>query len=239
MTNQRHDSIDVIALDADDTLWHNEPFFEVSQAKFRYLIAPYLPSIEPDELDRIMFATETSNLRLFGYGAKGFTLSMIETAIQVTGGQVRADDIQKLIELGKTMLANPVELLDGVAETVKQLAERHRVMVITKGDLLHQESKIAGSGLGEHIWQIEVVTEKDPATYQRILRRYSIEPSRFLMVGNSLKSDVLPVLAIGAQAVHVPYHLLWAHEHVEPAERDAIVTLDKLADLPAWLDESI
>ncbi|MGE0877204.1 MAG: HAD family hydrolase [Acidimicrobiia bacterium] len=237
MTRTRSETIDVIALDADDTLWHNESFFEVNQAKFRHLIGPYVPALGPDELDKVLFTTETSNLRLFGYGAKGFTLSMIETAIQVTGGRVSASDIQVLIDLGKGMIDHPVELLDGVGETVVELAKRHRVMVITKGDLLHQEAKIAASGLGEHIWQAEIVTEKDPATYQRVLKRHGIDPDRFLMVGNSLKSDVLPVVHIGARAVHIPYHLLWAHEHVEPGDVGTYATLDKLSELPAWLAE--
>jgi putative hydrolase of the HAD superfamily len=223
----------VIGLDGDDTLWRNEEHFAVSQEMFRSLLLPY---VESDyDLDGRLAANEKANLELFGYGVKGFTLSMVETAIEVTGGRITAAEIQKLLDRGKEMLATPVELLPGVAEAVSTLAERYPLILVTKGDLFNQEQKLARSGLGEHFWRIEIVSEKDPATYRRILARDSIDPADFVMVGNSVRSDVLPVLAIGARAVHVPAELTWAHEH---AVHDGDVpTLGSLSELPAWLAE--
>ncbi|EWY42650.1 HAD hydrolase [Skermanella stibiiresistens SB22] len=201
-----------MGFDGDDTLWHNESIFSMTQERFRTILG----GIDAAEVDRRLLEAERRNLGLFGYGIKGFVLSMIETAIEVTGGEVDARDIQTLIDCGKSMLAHPVELLDGVAETVEYLANSHRLVLITKGDLFDQESKIARSGLADLFDRIEIVSEKDPETYRRVLARHDIEPERFLMVGNSVRSDILPVLEIGGQAVHVPYHITWAHEHVEP-----------------------
>jgi putative hydrolase of the HAD superfamily len=223
----------VIGLDGDDTLWRNEEHFAVSQEMFRSLLLPY---VESDyDLDGRLAANEKANLELFGYGVKGFTLSMVETAIEVTGGRITAGEIQKLLDRGKEMLATPVELLPGVAEAVTTLSERYPLILVTKGDLFNQEQKLARSGLGEHFWRIEIVSEKDPDTYRRILARDSIDPADFVMVGNSVRSDVLPVLAIGARAVHVPAELTWVHEH---AVHDGDVpTLASLSELPAWLAE--
>jgi putative hydrolase of the HAD superfamily len=224
----------VIGLDGDDTLWRNEEHFAVSQEMFRSLLLPY---VESDyDLDGRLAANEKANLELFGYGVKGFTLSMVETAIEVTGGRITAGEIQKLLDRGKEMLATPVELLPGVAEAVTTLSERYPLILVTKGDLFNQEQKLARSGLGDLFWRIEIVSEKDPATYRRILARDSIDPADFVMVGNSVRSDVLPVLAIGARAVHVPAELTWVHEH---AQHDGDVpTLASLSELPAWLAEN-
>jgi len=224
-------TIEVIGLDGDDTLWHSEGEFSVSEEMFRSLLAPYVHS--GIDLDARLIERERANLQLFGFGVKGFVLSMIETAIEVTDGRVGTSVIQTLIERGKEMLNHPVELLDGVADTVTLLAEQYRLILVTKGDLIHQEQKVARSGLGDHFDAVEIVSEKDETTYRRLLVRLGIAPERFVMVGNSVRSDVLPVLGIGARAVHVPYRLLWAHEH---AEHDGTVpTLTSIRDLPAWL----
>jgi len=224
-------SIEVIGIDGDDTLWHSEGEFSVSEEMFRTLLAPHVVSTV--DLDGRLIERERANLQLFGFGVKGFVLSMIETAIEVTEGRVPTSVIQTLIDRGKEMLIHPVELLDGVAETVAALSERYRLILVTKGDLMHQEQKVARSGLGELFDAIEIVSDKDDITYRRLLARLGIAPEHFVMVGNSVRSDVLPVLAIGARAVHVPYRLLWAHEH---AEHDGTVpTLTSIRDLPAWL----
>ncbi|HXE72244.1 MAG TPA: SH3 domain-containing protein [Candidatus Nitrosotenuis sp.] len=219
----------VIGLDGDDTLWHNEPFFSMTQERFRQLLSPYLPG---PLLDSRLHEAEARNLGIFGYGVKGFVLSMIETAIEVSQGQVTAREIQSLVDFGKEMLAHPVELLEGVRPALERLARGRRLLLITKGDLLHQESKLARSGLGELFAGVEIVSEKDPATYRRILRRHGVEDDDFLMVGNSVRSDVLPVLQIGASAVHVPYPITWALEEAElPPAAWSIPRLSELPDL--------
>jgi len=224
---------DVIAFDADDTLWHSEGVFVVSQDMFRTLLAPYLHN--GVDVDACLAETERRNLTHFGYGVKGFTLSMIETAIEVTEGRVSAHDIGELVERGKEMMAHPVELLPGVAETLSLLSPRYHLALISKGDLLHQEQKLARSGLAELFDDIEIVSEKDETTYRRVLRRFGVEPSRFLMVGNSVRSDILPVLNVGGCAVHIPHEHLWAHEHVE--DHVEVPTLHSMDELPAWLDD--
>lgn len=226
----------VIGFDADDTLWHNESIFEHTHERYRALLAQYH---DQATVDRTLFETEMKNLELYGYGVKGFTLSAIETAIQLTEGKIRADEIQHLIELGRDMLAHPVELLDGVQDTLVALAARHRMLVITKGDLRDQERKLTKSGLAEHFQHVEIVSEKNAGTYAAILRRHGILAHRFLMVGNSLKSDILPVLALGGAGAYVPYHLTWAAERVEvmPAGVDRLFHLKTFRDLPAVVRE--
>ncbi|GAC1637937.1 MAG: HAD family hydrolase [Chloroflexota bacterium] len=231
--------IDVIAFDGDDTLWHNESIFSVTQERFRTLLARYVPGVSIDER---LFAMETRNLRLFGYGIKGFTLSMIETAIEVTDSRVSASDIQTIIDSGKSMLEHPVELLDGVPSTLASLAPDYRLMVITKGDLFDQESKLARSGLADMFWKIEILSEKDPEAYRRILSRYEVSPANFLMVGNSMRSDILPVVEVGGRAVHIPYHVTWSHEVVETTmDHDgrvyALESIDALPDLVQALND--
>lgn len=224
--------IDTVGFDGDDTLWHSETEFAVTQTMFCELLAPFVPPGTVD-LEARLVATEGANLEVFGYGVKGFTLSMIETALDVTGGNVPGSVIRTLLDRGKQMLSHPVELLDGVAAVIDALAGRYRLVLVTKGDLMHQESKVAGSGLADRFDHVEIVAEKDAPTYARILARHRIEPSRFVMVGNSVRSDVLPVLAIGGRAVHVPYHLTWPHEHAD--HNGDVVTLASLRELPQWL----
>lgn len=232
-----------IAFDADDTLWHNESVFSLTQKKITEILTSHTrPGPDGDaghdSLEARLLETERRNLGLFGYGVKGFTLSMIETALDVSQGTVPASVIRQILEAGKAMLEHPVELLPGVEDTVKALAERHPLMLVTKGDLFDQESKIARSGLSELFSIIEIVSEKDAATYQRVLRRHSIAPERFVMVGNSVKSDILPVLAIGGNAVHVPYHTTWALEVVEHkgAAQEGFWEIQIMSQLPAVLD---
>ncbi len=222
--------VSVVAFDGDDTLWHNESIFTMTQGRYRALLERYL---DGPALDERLQANELRNLHLFGYGIKGFTLSMIETAIEASAGQVEAATIQSIIEYGKAMLQHPVELLEGVRATIEALHGRYRLMVITKGDLFDQESKLARSGLVELFWQIEIVSEKDQETYRRILRAHHIDPREFVMVGNSIKSDILPVLGLGTHAVHVPYHTTWIHERAEldEASRKQVCTLVSLAEL--------
>ena len=224
---------DLIAFDADDTLWHSEGVFVVSQEMFRNLLQPYLDN--GVDVDARLAATERRNLEHFGYGVKGFTLSMIETAIEVTDGRVTARELGELVERGKEMMVHPVELLPGVADTLALLSPRYHLALISKGDLLHQEQKLARSGLAELFDDVEILSEKDEAAYRRVLRRFGVEPSRFLMVGNSLRSDILPVLAIGGHAVHIPHEYLWAHEHVEGHVE--VPTLRSMEELPAWLEQ--
>jgi putative hydrolase of the HAD superfamily len=225
--------IDVVALDGDDTLWHSENQFVMTQDRFKELLAG---RADPDLLDARLMAHERENLQVFGYGVKGFTLSMIETAIEVTEGRIETADIQAIIDGAKEMLQHPVELLDGVAETVQALIKDYRVMVITKGDLFHQESKLARSGLVEDLWQVEIVAEKDEASYRRIFDRYGLDPATFVMVGNSVKSDILPVLALGARAVHIEYEMTWEMEHAEADKaHEGYWELDTIRDLPTLL----
>ncbi len=225
----------VVGFDADDTLWHNENIFEQTHQRYRALLSRFHDAAT---VERTLFATEMRNLELYGYGVKGFTLSAIETAIALTDGRISAEEIQQLIALGKDMLAHPVELLDGVEETLAELGGRHHLLLITKGDLRDQERKLAKSRLAARFRQVEIVSEKDEATYRGILRRYGVSPERFIMVGNSLKSDILPVLALGGVGVHVPYHLTWAAERVDEAPRaeGRFFRLGSLRELRALVD---
>jgi putative hydrolase of the HAD superfamily len=228
----------VIGFDADDTLWHNESIFERTHEHYRALLAQYHDAAT---VDRTLLATELRNLDLYGYGVKGFTLSAIETAIALTAGKIRAEEIQQLIALGQQMLAHPVELLDGVVETLTLLSSRHRLLVITKGDLRDQERKLNRSGLGTNFAGVEIVSEKDESTYADIFRRRGIRAERFLMVGNSLKSDILPVLTLGGAGAHVPYHLTWAAEQIEtvPSAQGRYFRLETLHELPAVVESLV
>jgi putative hydrolase of the HAD superfamily len=221
----------IIGFDADDTLWHNEVIFERTHERYRALLARYHDAVT---VDRTLFGTEMRNLELYGYGIKGFTLSAIETAIELTGGRISAGEISRLIELGREMLAHPVALLEGVTAALETLAPRYRLVLITKGDLRDQERKLAKSGLAGHFQHVEIVSEKDAAAYRRLFSRQAIAPAQFLMVGNSLKSDILPVLELGGAGVHIPYHLTWAAEHAEPpaARPGRLFTLQQMTGLP-------
>ena len=222
--------IDVVGIDGDDTLWHSEGHFAVTEERFRDIISAW---VDPDAASAALLDTERRNLRLFGYGVKGFMLSMIETAIQLSDRQVHASAIQEIIELGKALLDHPVELLDGVADAIDALAEHHRLVLVTKGDLFHQESKVAASGVAERFERIEIVAEKDAPTYLRVLGQMRSRPEQFCMIGNSVRSDIAPVLEIGGYGVHVPYHVTWAMEHATvDAEHPRLVTV-------AHIDEAL
>jgi putative hydrolase of the HAD superfamily len=227
---------DLIAFDADDTLWHNERLYVNAQARFAQLLSHYH---NPEWIGERLYQTETHNIQHFGYGIKAFALSMIETAVELTEGRLSGQDVQALIDLAKEMLSAKVELLEHVAETIPQLAANYQLMVITKGDLLDQETKIARSGLGKYFQQVEIVSQKTPETYLRLLKKASIPPERFLMVGNSLKSDILPILELGGNAVHIPYETTWLHEVASPpAEGQAgYYSLEHLGQLPALLEQ--
>ena len=226
--------VKVIGLDADDTLWHNEIIFAEVQGRYRELLGQYH---DAQAVDRTLLETETRNLEHYGYGVKGFTLSAIETAIELTEGRISAGEIKRLIELGREMTAHPVQLLDGVAETLDHLARSHRLVLITKGDLLDQERKLKKSGLAAHFGDVEIVAEKDIATYGNILKRQQTTPSEFLMVGNSLKSDIVPPLQMGAFAAHVPYGITWAHEQMDsvPEAPCRFFRMASIRELPALL----
>jgi putative hydrolase of the HAD superfamily len=225
---------EVIAFDADDTLWHSESLYVATQHELVQLLSPYA---DGQTVERRLFETEMRNLELYGYGVKSFTLSMIETAIDLADGAIDAAHIWRIIGFAREMLTAEVQLLDGASETVRTLAKSHQLMVITKGDLRDQGSKLARSGLADCFRCVEIVTEKTTATYEKLLDKYRIPPERFLMVGNSLKSDVLPVLTVGGQAVYVPYHVTWAHELVEqhPRGHDGYYELEHLGQLPALI----
>lgn len=203
--------IELIGFDGDDTLWYSEGYYRDAQAAFEEIIGAYV-DLADARLHEHILATERRNLALFGYGAKGMTLSMIETAIAVTGARICAADLHRVVELGKAVLQHPVALLPGIREAVAAVAADHEIVLITKGDLFHQEKKVASCGLADLFQRIEIVSEKDPGTYGRVLAEFDVAPGRFAMVGNSLRSDVEPVLRLGGWAVHVPYHVTWAHE---------------------------
>ena len=217
MTNAGSASgIEVVAFDGDDTLWHSESHFVDAHQQFCDLLDPYVD--DPQLVDDQVVATERTNLALYGYGSKAFTLSLIETAITLTEGRITASEISAILELGKRLLDHPIELLDGVADVVDELAATgRRLIVVTKGDLFHQEAKVAGSGLAERFDRVEIVSEKDVHTYRRVMAAAEVEPENFLMIGNSVRSDVLPVVELGGHAAHLPYTYTWEVELVPDA----------------------
>jgi putative hydrolase of the HAD superfamily len=221
----------LVGFDADDTLWHNERVFRLSQDRFAALLADHAP---PETLRARLEAAERRNLGRYGFGVKGFVLSMIETAVEVAGDRVPGRVIRELVETGHEMLEHPIELLPGAAETVAAVAEAgHRLALITKGDLLDQERKLAQSGLGDMFHAVEVVSDKTPQTYRAVFARQGCDPEATLMAGNSLRSDVLPVLEVGGWGVHVPHAMTWGYEAAEPPVGHArFVSLPHLGDLP-------
>lgn len=229
--------IKTIAFDADDTLWHTERIFISIKEKYAQLLAEYH---DYDYIERHLDAMETKNIQHFGYGVKGFTLSMIETACELTEGRVTGDKIKQIIDFAREMLAAPIDVLEGVRETIEALSKNYRLMVITKGDLLDQETKLARSGLGDYFDAFEIVPRKDAKIYKYVMRRHSIAPEEFLMVGNSLKSDILPVLETGARAVFVPYETEWFHERVSEEELagKSFGRIETMSGLTAWLKTS-
>jgi putative hydrolase of the HAD superfamily len=217
--------LQLIGFDGDDTLWHSEGYYREANDAFARIIGRY---VDLDDVHQHMLATERRNLKLFGYGAKGMTLSMVETAIAVTDQRISAADIHRLVALGKAVLQHPVELLPGIREVVEAVAQHHPVVLITKGDLFHQEQKVASSGLAGLFQRIEIVSEKDAASYQRVLGEFNLQPAQFAMVGNSLRSDIEPVVRLGGWGVHMPYHLTWAHEleHALDDDEPRLITVD-------------
>lgn len=206
--------IKVIAFDADDTLWSNEPFFQEIEKQYTNLLQPYGTS---EDISAALFQTEMNNLKHLGYGAKAFTISMVETALLISGQKISGTDIQHIIDLGKSLLKMPIELLPGVQETLKTLKERgqYKLVVATKGDLLDQENKLERSGLSPYFDHIEVMSDKTEKEYLRMLNILQISPSELAMVGNSLKSDIQPVLSLGGNGVHIPFEVMWKHEVVD------------------------
>ncbi len=226
--------IDLIAFDADDTLWHNEPLFIDTKARFTTLLSAYHSA---EWIEERLHETEIRNLHSFGYGIKSFALSMIETAIELTEGRVNGNEIQQLVDFAKEMVSAPIRLLEGAEETVRKLALDYPLMLVTKGDLFDQESKIARSGLGDLFSGVEIVSEKDRAMYEEIIKRRGINPSGFVMIGDSLRSDILPVVDLGGQAIHVPYESTWRHEEVpdDVASRYSYSRASGIREVPALL----
>ena len=219
----------VIAFDADDTLWINEPYFQETEEKFCELLAPYFSK---HTLSQELFKTEIGNLRLYGYGIKGYILSMIEAALQISNNTISNEIINKIIQYGKELLEHPIELLDGVEETLQALQGRYKLVVATKGDLLDQRRKLHNSGLGKYFHHIEVMSDKQEVDYSDLIKRLEIRSSEFLMIGNSLKSDVLPVLGIGGHAFHIPFHTTWAHERIDhKVEHANFKDFEKITDV--------
>ena len=231
--------VQAVGFDGDDTLWQSETAFHVVHRRVRELLAAH---VDAETLDARLLDVEAANLALYGYGAKAFTLSLVETAIDLAGDDLTIAEVRTLLDLGKELLAHPIELLPGARAAVEAAAgDGLTVLLVTKGDLFHQESKVARSGFGDLVHGVEVVAEKDRSTYARILRRHGVAPERFCMVGNSLRSDAAPVLELGGWAVHVPHELTWALEHPEdegPIRAQArFREVASLADLPGLLGE--
>ncbi|WP_411286328.1 HAD family hydrolase [Phenylobacterium sp.] len=225
--------ITTVGLDADDTLWHNETIFRLTQDRFRDLMSEVAP---PEVLEARLAAVETRNLALYGYGVKGFTLSLIETAMELTGGDPPGRIIADILAAGREMLGHPVEPLPGVDQALAALSQSYRLVLITKGDLLHQEQKLAASGLGDLFVAVEIVSEKDASTYERVFARHGTGAAEAVMCGNSMRSDILPALATGAFAAHVPYALTWAHEMADaPKDHPRFAELGCIAELPGWI----
>ena len=225
----------IIAFDADDTLFVNEPYFQEVEHEFCALMSDYLSS---QGLSQELFKIEIANLDLYGYGIKGYILSMIEAAMKISNNTISIEIIEKIIQLGKELLQKPIELLDGVEDTLNALYGKYKLIVATKGDLKDQQSKLHRSGLGHYFHHIEVMADKQELNYTKLLTRLEIQPNEFFMIGNSLKSDVLPVLAIGGFAVHIPFHTTWEHEKIaHKVEHPNFKTLEKITDVLGLLLE--
>jgi putative hydrolase of the HAD superfamily len=229
--------IQLIGFDGDDTLWHSEGYYQSANAAFEVIVGRYVDLADAGLHQRLL-ATERANLKLFGYGAKGMTLSMLEAAYAITGGRIDGADMHRIVELGKAVMAHPVELLPGIREAVQAVARDCPVVLITKGDLFHQESKVAASGLADLFRRIEIVSEKDARAYARVLGEFGVAPEGFAMVGNSLRSDIEPVLRLGGWGVHMPYHVTWAHEQensLEPGHAPRMATVEAPEGIPGAL----
>ncbi len=233
MTAQR--SIKVVAFDADDTLWHNEPLYAATTSRFRELLTAYH---SPQWIEQRLYETEIRNLRHYGYGIKSFTLSMIETAIELTESRITAAEIREILEFGRTMLEAPVRLIDGARDVVVRLSGPFKLIIVTKGDLLDQESKLARSGLGDCFSDMEVVSDKSRVTYEQVCARNGVAPWELIMIGDSLRSDVLPAVVAGCRAIHVPYATPWQHEVVadEDLEGHEFLRADGIGMVPDLID---
>jgi len=227
--------LSTIAFDADDTLWHSERVFRLTEERFAALLADH---VESGGLSQRLLETEKRNLQYYGFGRKGFVLSMIETAIDVTDGKVPTAVLKDLIDLGRDMAAHPIETLPDVRETLEAVAEHYRILLITKGDLLDQEQKLARSGLGELFQAVEIVSDKSPLTYRRIFMRHGDGPEHSMMVGNSLKSDVVPAIEVGSWGIFIPHPLTWAHEHMDaPKDAPRFRQIERIGELSGLLKE--
>jgi putative hydrolase of the HAD superfamily len=219
----------IIAFDADDTLWHNEPYFDEAQLKFAELFGGYASH---QEILQLILSHQVQNLPLYGFGIKAFTLSMIESALELTNNQISGEGIDKILQIGKTLLQKPVDLLPEVETVIQQLKGNYKLIVATKGDLKDQHRKLHESGIGHYFHHIEVMSDKKEIDYQKMLTRLECQPEDFLMIGNSLKSDVLPVLELGGFAIHVPYQTTWEYERVNyKVEHPNFKTIEKIADV--------
>lgn len=202
-------AIRMVGFDGDDTLWRSEDYYRAAQLEFERILARY---VDLDDVHARLYAVEKRNLALFGYGAKGMTLSMLEAAIDITGARIQSHDLHRIVLIGKSLLQHPVDLLPGIGDAVAAIARAHPVVLVTKGDLFHQEAKVRQCGLASLFRRIEIVSEKDVPTYARLLEEFGIDPREFVMIGNSLRSDIAPVLELGGWGVHMPYHVTWMHE---------------------------
>jgi putative hydrolase of the HAD superfamily len=224
--------LQLIGFDGDDTLWRSEDYYRDAQTVFERIVGGY---VDLDDVHDRLYAIEKRNLALFGYGVKGMTLSMIEAAVAITDARISAQDLRRIVELGKSLLQHPVELLPGIREAVTEIAREWPVVLITKGDLFHQEAKVRDSGLLDLFRRIEIVSEKDTATYARLLTEFGLAPAQFAMVGNSLRSDIVPVLALGGCGVHMPYRVTWTHETetAPPSALERLRSVGAPVELPA------
>ena len=225
--------IELVGFDGDATLWHSEGYYQHAGAEFERIVGAYVDLGNAQVRSR-MLAAERNNLALFGYGAKSMTLTMVETGIELTEGAISARDIHRIVSLGKSVLEHPVELLPGVREAVEAVAEHHRVVLITKGDLHHQERKVARSGLDDLFHRIEIVSEKNERSYRKVLDEFAIPAAAFVMIGNSVRSDIEPVVNLGGWGVHAPYHLIWEHEleHGIDAGHPHVLTVNGASEIP-------
>jgi putative hydrolase of the HAD superfamily len=227
--------LSIIGVDADDTLWHAETVFRLTHQRFNQLLSEFA---DPETLEARLSAVERVNMKTYGYGAKGFTLSMLQTALEVSDNKVSSSIMRELLQAGREKMTHPIEPLPGVEEALKDLSDRYRLILVTKGDLFHQESKLAASGLGSHFSGVEIVSEKTPEIYTRAFARHGASAETAMMAGNSVKSDILPMLRAGGYAALIPYPLVWEHERAEkPADHPRFRELAALGNLSAWLDE--
>ncbi|SFU42628.1 putative hydrolase of the HAD superfamily [Pustulibacterium marinum] len=228
------DEIKVIGFDADDTLWVNETYFRDAEDAFAKLLSAYET---PNKIDQELFRKELDNLDIYGYGVKGFMLSMVESALEISNGMVKPEMISEILKIGKDMINKPVEVLEGIPEVLESLSKKYKLIVLTKGDLLDQKRKLKKSNLSHFFHHIEVMTEKKEEDYSEVLNHLEIQPKEFLMIGNSLKSDVLPIINLRSNAVHIPFHTTWEHEKVSPQELEnqKYLTLQSASELLTYL----